>query len=149
MDKSIQPTSAPQVFLFDHKVHPRMLLGLFSMQKGGVGLKNGVPYLQMGLSALVLHVSRRPEEQRTSFNQSINRRFFSLVSRHSTSVFFACTTQISPSVCINGFLYHKMESESLACASEHGTKLWIRACNLPVSRRFSCLVKKRTQACFR
>ena len=39
----------------------------------------------MGLSTLVSHVSRRPEEQRTSFTQSIPRRFFSLASRHSTS----------------------------------------------------------------
>ena len=39
----------------------------------------------MGLSTLVSRVSRRPEEQRTSFTQSIPRRFFSLASRHSTS----------------------------------------------------------------
>ena len=38
-----------------------------------------------------------------------------------------------------------MESESLACVSERGTKMWIRACNLPVPRRFSCLAKKRTK----
>ena len=39
----------------------------------------------MGLSTLVSRVSRRPEEQRTSFTPSLPRRFFSLASRHSTS----------------------------------------------------------------
>ena len=39
----------------------------------------------MGLSTLVSRVSRRPEEQRTSFNPSLPRRFFCLASRHSTS----------------------------------------------------------------
>ena len=39
----------------------------------------------MGMSTLVSHVSRRPEEQRTSFTQSIPSRFFSLASPHSTS----------------------------------------------------------------
>ena len=29
----------------------------------GVGLKNGVPYLQMGLPTLATQVSRRPEEK--------------------------------------------------------------------------------------
>ena len=94
-----------------------------SMQTRGVGLKNSVPYLQMGLSTLVSRVSRRPEEKRTSFNQSIPRRFYSLASRHSTSVllfFFACKTQISPSVCINGLPYNKMESSDIACAPERG-----------------------------
>ena len=145
----MQPTSAPQDFLFGHKEHLSLLQGLFSMQMRRVGLKNGVPYLQMGLSTLAWHVSRRPEEQRTSFNQSIPRRFYSLASRHTISVFFACKTQISPSVCINGLPYHKMESTDIACATERGEKMLKRACNLPVPRRFSCLATKRNQACFR
>ena len=81
----MQPTSVPQVFLFGQKAHPSQLQVLFSMQMRGVGLKNGVPYLQMGLLTLASRVSRRPEDQRTSFNQLIPRRFFSLASRHSTS----------------------------------------------------------------
>ena len=79
------PVDTPQILLFSHKTHPSLLQGLFSMQMRGVRLKNGVPYQQMGLSTLVSHVSRRPEEQRTSFTQSVPRRFFSLASRHSTS----------------------------------------------------------------
>ena len=87
VDKSMQPTSAPQVFLFGQKAHPSLRQVLFSMQMRGVGLKNGVPYIQMGLSTLVSRVSRRPEEQRTSFNLSIPSRFYRLTSRHSTSGF--------------------------------------------------------------
>ena len=117
-----------------------------SMQTRGVGLKNTY---KIELSTLAWHVSRRLEEKRTSFNQSIPRRFSSLASRHSTSGFFACKTQISPSVCINGLPNHKMESSDIACAPERGAKMWIRECNLPVPRRFSCLATKRTQACFR
>ena len=119
--------------------------GFFSMQMGGLGLKNGVPYQQMGLSTLVLRVSRRPEEQRTSFNQSIPRRFFSLASRHSTS---GLHTSAERKIAIslhkrlpipqNGIL-------SSACASERATKMWTRACNLPVPRWFSCLATKRTK----
>ena len=72
MDKSMQPNSAPQVFLFGHKKHPSLLQGRFSMQSlrglffnanEGVVLKNGVPYLQMGLPTLATRVSRRPEDK--------------------------------------------------------------------------------------
>ena len=122
----MQPTSAPQVLLFGHKAHLSQLQVLFSMQTRGVVLKNGVPYLQMGLSTLAWHVSRRPEEQRTSFSQSIPRRFSSLASRHSTSGFFACKTQISPSICINGLPYHKTESLDIVCAPERSAKMWTR-----------------------
>ena len=44
VEKSMQSTSAPQVFLFGQKAHPSLLQGRLSMQMGGVGLKNGVPY---------------------------------------------------------------------------------------------------------
>ena len=113
------------------------------------GLEEWRPILTNGIVDACLHVSRRPEEQRTSFNQSIPHRFYSLASRHTISVFFACKTQISPSVCINGLPYHKMESTDIACATERGAKILKRACNLPVPRRFSCLATKRNQACFR
>ena len=63
VDKSMQPTSAPQVFLFGQKKHPSLLQGLFSMQMRGWGLKNGVPYLQMGLPTLDTRVCRRPEDK--------------------------------------------------------------------------------------
>ena len=113
----------------------------------------------MGLSTLAWRVSRRPEYQRTSFNKPIHRRFFSLASRHCTSVFFffffvffflfffSCRTQISPSVCINGPL-PRNGILNLSCASERGTEIWTRAYNLPVPRRFSCLTTKCTQECF-
>ena len=70
----------------------------------------------MGLPTLVSRVSRGPEEQRTSLNQSIPCRFFSLDSRHSTSCLHTSTEHIpiSQSVCINGLPYLEMESESLA-----------------------------------
>ena len=104
----------------------------------------------MGLSTLVSRVSRRSEGQKTSSNQSIPRRFFSLTSRHSISGYtYQCRMQNSQSVCINSLPYLKMESSSSACASERATKMWTRACNIPVPRRFSCLVTKRTQACLR
>ena len=144
----MQPTTAPQVFFFGHKAHPSMIQGPFSMPMRRLGLKNCAPYLQIGLSTLVSRVGRRPEEQRTSFNQSTPRRFFGLASRHTTR-FSACRTQISPSVCINGFPYHQMESSDIACTPERGGKMWTIACNLPVPRRFSCLATKSTQACFR
>ena len=143
VDKSMHSTSAPLVFLCGHKAHQDCFrFFFFSMQMRGVGLKNGVPYLQMGLSTLAWRVSRRPEDKITCFNYSIPRRFFSLASRHSTSVFFACKTQISPSVCINGLPSHKMESSNIACASERGTKVWSREYNLPVPRRFFLLGHK-------
>ena len=140
----MQSTSAPQVFLFGHKALPSLLQGLFfSMQMGGLGLENGVPYQQKGLSTLVSRVSRRPEEQGTSFNQSIPRRFYTLASRHSTSGLH--TSAERKIVCINVLPYLKMESLSSPCASERATKMWTRACNLPVPRRFSCLATKRTK----
>ena len=104
----------------------------------------------MGLSTLVSRVSRRSEGQKTCSNQSIPRRFFSLASRHSTSGYtYQCRMQNGQSVCINSLPYLEMESSSSACASERATKMWTRACNIPVPRRFSCLVTKRTQACLR
>ena len=72
-DKSMQPISAHR---FSPQSAPKPASGAFSMQMRGVGLKNGIPYLQMGLSTLASHVSRRLEDQRTSINQSIPRRFF-------------------------------------------------------------------------
>ena len=103
----MQPTSVPQVFLFGQKRTQACFRGFFSMQMRGVGLKNGVPYLQMGLSTLVSRVCRRPEEQRTSFNQSIPCRFYTLASRHSTS----------------GFLHGKRKlAHPSALAASHTTK---------------------------
>ena len=69
----------PAVFLVSPQSAPKPASGAFSMQMSGVGLKNGVPYLQMGLSTLASHVSRRLEDQRTSINQSIPRRIFFLI----------------------------------------------------------------------
>ena len=63
MDKSMQPTSAPQVFLFGYKKAPRPASRTFFNANEGMGLKNGVPYLQMGLPTLAMHVSRRPEDK--------------------------------------------------------------------------------------
>ena len=63
MDKSMQPTSAPQVFLFGYKKHTSLLQGLFFNANEEMGLKNGVPYLQMGLATLATHVSRRLEDK--------------------------------------------------------------------------------------
>ena len=81
----MQSTSAPQVFLFGQKAHPSLFQGLFSMQMGVGGFEERRPILTNGLSTLVWHVSRRPEEQRASFNLLKPRGFFlSLASRHST-----------------------------------------------------------------
>ena len=66
----------PAGFLVSPQSAPKPASGAFSMRMRGVGLKNGVPYLQMGLSTLASHVSRRLEDQRTSINQSIARSFF-------------------------------------------------------------------------
>ena len=144
----MQATSDPQVFLFGHKRTQTCFRGFFNANERG-GLEEWRPILtKMGLSTLAWHVSRRPEEQRTSFNQSIPRRFYSCLAAIALP-FFTCKTQISPSVCINGLPYHKMESSDIACTPERGAKMWTRACNLPVHRRFSCLTTKRNQACFR
>ena len=62
----------------------------------------------MGLSTLVSRVSRRPEEQRTSFTPSLPRRFFCLASRHSTSG-------------LNTSAEHKLDNQS-ATTTSHTSK---------------------------
>ena len=128
---------------------PKPASGAFLMQMRGVGLKNGVPYLQKWDYR---HLPGMSVDGQKSREQVLTSRYpagFIVCLAAIALPFFTCKTQISPSVCINGLPYHKMESSDIACTPERGAKMWTRACNLPVHRRFYCLTTKRNQACFR
>ena len=62
------------------------LIYIACLQKRGVALKNGFPYLYLHTSTQTLHVSRLPGDQRTRSYPPKPRRFLHSASRHSTLI---------------------------------------------------------------